>query len=459
MTPNLLVLLGALGLLVPVGAVLWSAGANRDPAAPPAGFYVLAAVALGVIGSLTAGFALQFGGAAGLYPALGELSALGDRWTPLANVLGSGWALAGASGFFLAVGDDPGAYALFVFQMSQLIAGLSVIAIACAGRVRPVRAVSFALVVVLFGWLLYPLAGGWTWGGGWLSTLGKTEALGHGLVDFGGSGAIHLAAGAVALAGALAWGRLPGLSGVGRPSGGVTAPAPVSPATTDRAASPLCVAGALAMSLGWLALLAGSAVLTGTSLPVVMINGLVAGAAGSATALGYMGFTTGRADDAMGARGLVAGLVAISAAVPFISPAAALLIGAVAGLLVCLATHLVWQSLRLDDQLGVVSVHGVGGLWGLLAVGIFAHGHAGAGWNGVGIKEYLGVAAQGVTGLSPAGGLATDPGQMQAQLIGAVAILALALVPTWLLFWLARRPASALADEDSGAPAEGQAEA
>jgi ammonium transporter, Amt family len=459
MTANLLVLLSVLGLLFPLGAVLWSAGANRDPEAPPAGFYVLAAAALGVIGSLITGFGLQFGGAAGLYPALGELSGLADHWTPLANVLGSGWALAGASGFFLSVGDDPGAYALFVFQVSQLIAGLSVIAIACAGRVRPVRAVTFALLAVLFGWLLYPLAGSWTWGGGWLSTLGQTDALGHGLVDFGGAGAIHLAAGVVALAGALAWGRLPGPAATALPAGDPVAPLAVSPETTDRPASPLGVAGALAMGLGWLALLAGSAVLTGTSLPVVIINGLVAGAAGCAAALGYMGFTTGRSDDAMGARGLVAGLVAISAGAPFVSPAAALLIGAVAGLLVCLATHLVSQSLRLDDPLGVVSVHGVGGLWGLLVVGIFAHGHAGAGWNGVGIKEYLGMAAQGVTGLSPAGGLAADPGQMRAQLIGALAIFVLVLIPNWLLFWLARRPVSALAEEESGAPGEGQAEA
>ena len=106
----------------------------------------------------------------------------------------------------------------------------------------------------------------------------------------------------------------------------------------------------------------------------------------------------------------------------------------------CVATHLVTQSLRLDDPLAVISVHGVGGLWGLLAVGVFAHGRVGAGWNGVGIKEYLGVASQGVTGLLPAGGLAADPGQMQAQLIGALAISGWVLVSTWLLFKLTWRP-------------------
>ncbi|MDP3046768.1 MAG: hypothetical protein Q8O07_04755 [Chloroflexota bacterium] len=498
MIPNLLVLLSLLGLLFPVGAVLWAASANRDAETPPYGLYVLTAVALGMTGSLVTGFGLQFGGVAGLYPALGELSGLGDHWTPLAKALGSGWALAGASGFFLAVGDDPGAYALFVFQVSLMMAALSLMAITCAGRNRPL---TFAFLVVLFAWLVYPLAGGWTWGGGWLSTLGQTKDLGHGLVDFGGAGVVHLSAGVVALAGAFVWGRLPGPAATVLPAegaeparaneegmagavpaedaptqaeevvaaqgiapvvaltGAVAAPSPSLLETPETGPTPLGAAGALAMGLGWLALLAGSAVLTGASLPAVVVNGLVAGAAGCAAALGYMGFTTGRSDGAMGARGLVAGLVAISAGAPFVSPAAAFVIGAVAGLLVCVATHVVAQSLRLDDPLAVISVHGVGGLWGLLAVGVFAHGRVGAGWNGVGIKEYLGVASQGVTGLLPAGGLAADPGQMQAQLIGALAIFALVLVSTWLLFMLTRRPDFALPEGEPGVSAAEQAEA
>ena len=446
MTPNLLVLLSVLGLLFPVGAVLLAASANREPETPPYGVYVLTAVALGITGSLITGFGLQFGGVAGLYPALGELSGLVGHWTPLAKALGSGWALAGASGFFLAVGDDPGASALFVFQVSLLVAGLSVIAVACAGRVRPV---SFASLVVLFAWLVYPLAGGWTWGGGWLSTLGETKDLGHGLVDFGGSGAVHLLAGMVALAGAIVWRRLPGFA----------APTPPSLATPEAGSTSLGAAGALAMGLGWLALLAGSALLTGTSLPAVVVNGLVAAAAGCAAALGYIGFTTGRADSAMAARGLVAGLAAISAGAPFVSPAAAFVIGAVSGLLVCVSTHVIAQWFRLDDPLAVISVHGFGGLWGLLAVGVFASGYVGAGWNGVGPKEYLGSAAQGVTGLLPAGQLAADPGQLQAQVIGALAISVWALVSSWLLLKLTWRPDLARAEGEPGGPAAQQAEA
>jgi Amt family ammonium transporter len=446
MTPNLLVLLSVLGLLFPVGAVLLATSANREPEAPPYGVYVLTAVALGVTGSLISGFGLQFGGVAGLYPALGGLSGLAGHWTPLEKVLGAGWSLAGASGFFLAIGDDPGAYALVAFQVSLLLAALSVMAVACAGRVKPG---SFAFLVVVFAWLVYPLAGGWTWGGGWLSTLGETKDLGHGLVDFGGAGAVHLSAGMVALAGALVWGRLPRF----------TTPVPSPLATAEAGSTSLGAAGALAMGLGWLALLAGSSVLTGASMPVVVVNGLVATAAGCAASLGYMGFTTGRADGAMAARGLVAGLAAISAGAPFVSPPAAFLIGAVAGLLVCLSTHAIAQWFGLDDPLAVISVHGLGGLWGLLAVGVFASGYVGAGWNGVGAKEYLGSAAQGVTGLLPAGHLTADPGQMQAQIIGALAISVWVLASSWVLLKLTWRPDSTGAEDRSGGPTAQQAEA
>ncbi len=454
-----------MGLLFPMGAVLWAASRGCRAETRPYGLYVMAALALGVTGTLVSGFGLQFGGAAGLYPALGELSGLSGYWSPLAKSLGPGWSMAGTSGFLLAVGDDPGAYALFVFQVSLLLAGLSVVAIACAGGARPVRPLTFGILMVLLGWLVYPLAGSWTWGGGWLSTLGQTKTLGHGLVDFGGAGAVHLAAGLVALAAALVAGRLPlereaGAAASDEPDAGPLALAKGRPEEgIATGLSPLGAAGALAMALGWLSLLAASAVVTGASLPAVVVNGLVAGAAGCAAALGYMGFTTGRADGAMGARGLVAGLVAISAGAPFVSPAAALVIGAVAGLLVCVATHVVTRSLRLDDPLAVFSVHGLGGLWGLLAVGVFAHGRVGAGWNGVGLKEYLDVTAQGVTGLLAAGGLAADPSQLQAQAAGALAITALVLGSTWLLLRVRSRPGADLPPgEPDPQPAE-QAEA
>ena len=155
-------------------------------------------------------------------------------------------------------------------------------------------------------------------------------------------------------------------------------------------------------------------------------------------ALLYMGFTTGRPDALMPARGLVAGLVAVSAAAAFVPAAAAALIGAVAGVLLCLASFVIERWLALDDAGGVIATHGVSGLWGLLAVGLLADGSYGAGWNGVGAGEYLGVLRQGVTGLFPGVGFQADTTQMLAQLVGILALAIVAFGLSWLFFRVLR---------------------
>ena len=141
----------------------------------------------------------------------------------------------------------------------------------------------------------------------------------------------------------------------------------------------------------------------------------------------------------MATRGLAIGLVSISAAVPFVRPWAALLTGAMAGLLLPLSIYLLDYLLRLDDSTAAVSVHGLGGLLGLLALGLFADGRYGVGWNGIGATEYLGVLGQGVSGYFTARGFQPDwPGQLYAQLIGLAAIFVLTFVLTWLLFQVLR---------------------
>ena len=109
----------------------------------------------------------------------------------------------------------------------------------------------------------------------------------------------------------------------------------------------------------------------------------------------------------------------------------------VVGLLVPLLTYLVREVLRLDDDTALAPVHLVGGLVGLLAVGLLSDGLAGAGWNGVGSIQFLGVAGQGVTGLWPAPGYQPDwPGQMQAQLIGIGALFLVAFLAGLVVFGL-----------------------
>src|SRR5204863_8365270 len=110
-------------------------------------------------------------------------------------------------------------------------------------------------------------------------------------------------------------------------------------------------------------------------------------------------------DPSMMCNGLLAGLVAITAPCAFVSPIGAFIIGAVAGVLVCLSVFF-FDKIGIDDPVGAISVHGANGLWGVLAVGLFADGTYGAGWNNVGWHDYLpqlalpaGVATRGVTGL------------------------------------------------------------
>ncbi|MDQ3932202.1 MAG: hypothetical protein M3252_05130, partial [Actinomycetota bacterium] len=125
---------------------------------------------------------------------------------------------------------------------------------------------------------------------------------------------------------------------------------------------------------------------------------------------------TGKPDPTMMANGMLAGLVAITAPCAFVQPWAAALIGLIAGVLVIESTWFIERRLRIDDPVGAVSVHGANGIWGLLALGLFADGAYGAGWNGTGnaIAEPV---STGVTGL-----LYGDAGQFVAQVIGALVI-------------------------------------
>jgi hypothetical protein len=130
----------------------------------------------------------------------------------------------------------------------------------------------------------------------------------------------------------------------------------------------------------------------------------------------------------MTARGVVAALVAVSAGLPFYPIWAAPAIGAVAGLLVPLAHFVIDRLLRLDDPTAIVATHGVPALWGLLAVGLFADGHAGQGWNQA-------AGGQGVAGLWVVEGVLSDwPGQFIAQGVGAAAVLLCGFFLYWLLY-------------------------
>jgi Amt family ammonium transporter len=125
---------------------------------------------------------------------------------------------------------------------------------------------------------------------------------------------------------------------------------------------------------------------------------MIAGMAATLSGVVYMWTVTGKPDPSMMCNSMLAGLVAITSPCAFVTPVSAFIIGGVAGVLVVWSVNF-FDRIKIDDPVGAISVHGVNGAWGLIAVGLFSDGSYGQGWNGVGATDYLGVAGKGVSGL------------------------------------------------------------
>ncbi len=281
----------------------------------------------------------------------------------------------------------------------------------------------FSAFVIMSLWVsmvIYPLFGNWVWGGGWLANLGNTLGLGHGVVDFAGSGVVHMVGGMVGLAGAIVLGpRIGKYNKDGTPN--------VIPGHNI----PMAVLGTIILFFGWFGFNPGST-LSGNDLRIalVAVNTLIAGAAGGTAAMCYMWWlgAAKKPDPGNSVNGILAGLVAVTAPCAFIPTWAALVIGLIAGVWVCIAASLIERA-GVDDPVGAVAVHGANGLWGVISLGIFADGTYGAGWNGVGADSYLGAAGRGVTGL-----LYGDASQLLVQGIDVVVNVVVVFGLTYLFF-------------------------
>src|SRR6266850_1035100 len=347
---------------------------------------------IGMLGYWICGYALQMGG-------VGAVSVLGG--TPPLNhefaitLGGHTFGLFGLKGFFLS-GDtyDVGVFALFLFQMVFMDTAGTIPTGAMAERWKWS---SFLVFGFFMSMVVYPLFGNWVWGGGWLATLGKEFGLGHGHVDFAGSSVVHLVGGMAALAGAIVLG--PRLGKYTKSGESVAMPGHDIP---------MALAGTFILAFGWFGFNPGSTLAGGDlRIGVVAVNTMLAGAAGSFTAMLYVWLRYGKPDPSMLANGLLAGLVAITAPCAFVTSVSAVLIGGVAGVLVCVAVVFIEQKLKIDDPVGASSVHGVCGAWGVLSLGLLADGTYGDGTNGV---------AGNVRGL-----FYGDPGQFGAEVIGVLA--------------------------------------
>jgi ammonium transporter, Amt family len=257
---------------------------------------------------------------------------------------------------------------------------------------------SFAIWGLFCGAIYYPLFAAWTWGGGWLAKAWDTMSLGAGYVDFAGSGVVHAVGGVAALAGSIVLGPRVGKYG---PDG--------KPNTIPGHSIPMAQLGCFILLFGWFGFNAASTfAVTDVQFATVAANTAIAGAVGAVVAMYYMMAKTGKPDPGMMVNGMLAGLVAITAPCAFVAPWAAVVIGAVASVLVIEAALFIERK-GVDDPVGAIAVHGIGGTFGVLCVGIFANGKYGAGWNGS--------TSTGVEGLIKGSG-----GQFFIQLIGAVTI-------------------------------------
>lgn len=447
----------ALTLMLPIGLILLISSAMPEDKAPATAINLLMVWAVAALAYFVMGFAFNFGGIAQV-SSNPELRGLYWEWYPLDQSVDVDvarlWGIVALRGWLLTgEASTAGALTLFLSHLSLVGAAALVPAGVLVYKARWFTAISTGLLV---GVLIYPLVGNWVWGGGWLSNLGNSLALGHGFVDFGGAGVIFLSGSAVALMALIVFKEQtprPNESGaevVVMAGGerltvyddeGLDTPETESPlqfVPMPSAYLPiLSMLGAGLLLLGWFGLSTGVHAPTAINFVPAQaaVNGLLAALSGALAAAAYSWFTTREVNPLMTARGLMAGLIVSVAAAPFASTGLFVVAGLVMGMLVPLLIYLFDQKLPLADGLGVLTTFGVSAVISLLLVGFFANGAAGQGWNGTGAEDYLDIAGQGVSGVLVAAGFGADwPGQLQAQLLGLGVVLAWSALLSFVFF-------------------------
>ena len=368
---------------------------------------------LGITGFWICGFALMYGNAGpvanvGGTPPISHTGAFG-------NFLGG--SLFATKGFFLAGNSyDVGTYAMFLFQMVFMDTAVTIVTGSMCERWK---FSSFIVYCFFMSCVLYPIFGHWAWGGGWLSQLGATHGIGCGYVDFAGSGVVHAVGGLCALAGAMVLGPR------------------IGKYNKDGSANafaghdiPIAILGVIILGFGWFGFNPGSTF--GASgagnlrIGIVATTTMLAGAGGAVSSMLYAYLKVKKPDVGMICNGFLGGLVAITAPSAFVSGSVGFGIGLMAGVLICVAME-VFDKFHLDDPVGACSVHGVGGLFGVLCVGLFADGTYGNGWNAT-----TNAAGDSVPlkGLLMGGGF----GQFEAQLIGCATLIVWAFGFSYIFF-------------------------
>lgn len=346
---------------------------------------------IGVVGFWLLGYGFAMGGVVGWSTLANDGSASAELGIHLGSRF---FGLIGGTKFaLLSVAHEPSNLGMFLFSVVFMDTAATIPTGALAERWKFSAFVVYGAFMSAF---LYPLLANWVWGGGWLSALGTNFSLGHGCVDFAGSSVVHMTGGVTALAGAIVVGPRIGKF---RKDGTIV--------IIQGHNLPMAIMGTFVLAFGWFGFNAGSTLAASEPrIAEIAVNTAIASSTGALASLFQVWHRHRRADIAIACNGFLGGLVSITAPCAFVTPAAAALIGVVAGLLVTWGVNMLEHRFHIDDPVGAIAVHGISGAWGTLALGLFADGSFGEGWNGV---------AGPVRGL-----LFGDTGQFAAQAIGVV---------------------------------------
>ena len=378
---TLCLLLIAILPLAPAGLALVNCGLNRSRSAAQSLLGALCLVAVAALVYFAWGFSL-------------EGTPLGSGYS--LQLGGVGWNWVGAAPPFLRGLDESSIY----LAGFQIFAVSFVALIPWGSGADRWRLGTACLVAVALAGFVYPIFAHWVWGGGWLAQLGATFHLGAGFADPGGAATLQGVGGIAALA--LVWilgprrGKFPQVS---------------PPAVIPAHHIVYVLFGCLMAMVGWLALNLLGAILfahvSGIALAMTEVNTLLCASGAVLAALLVTRLRFGKPDASLCANAWIAGLVASSAVAALVPPGAALLVGVVAGGVLSPAIEFLELRCAIDDPSGGIVVHGLSGIWGLLAVG------------------FLGRNASG--------------GQMIAQLVGIATLLGLVLPVVYSLCWLLNR--------------------
>ena len=327
------------------------------------------------------------------------MASLGFFLVGYALMFGNGNGFIGTSGWMLfGLEDKVGTVPLFAFWLFQAAFCGAAATIVAGGMAERMNFKAYLIYSFLISALVYPIIGHWTWGGGWLSTMG--------FADFAGSTVVHTTGGIAALIGTLMLGPRYGKYGIdGKP----------------RAIAghniPMASLGVFILWFGWFGFNSGStlSVGNGDAIARVAINTNLAAALGGIAAMVTVWIRFGKPDLSMAMNGALAGLVGVTAPCAFVEPWAACLIGISSGIIVVFGVELL-DKLQIDDPVGAVPVHGMCGIWGTLCVGIFGN-------------QELGLANPGFI-------YSGNPMQFGIQMVGSIATVAFVLLSMGAIFKL-----------------------